>query len=166
MSADDSAASSDWRFTSTSEAQTEDLARALAEALEPGTVVALVGKLGAGKTRLVRAVCEALGVDRHEVASPTFVLVHEYEGRLNVYHFDTYRLRQPSDFLRLGADEYLNSDGVCLIEWADRVADLLPADHLRVEIVATGATTREFSFTAKGPKSARVLARVRASEGS
>src|SRR5579863_137622 len=85
-------------FTSTSEAQTEDLARALAEALEPGTIVALVGNLGAGKTRLVRAVCEALGVDRHEVASPTFVLVHEYEGRLSVYHFDTYRLGQPSDF--------------------------------------------------------------------
>ena len=153
----------DWRFASTSEAQTECLASALAVALEPGTVVALVGNLGAGKTRLVRAICEALGVDRREVASPTFVLVHEYEGRLPVYHFDAYRLRQASDFLELGADEYLNSDGVCLIEWADRVAGLLPADHLRVEVVATGETTRDFCFIAKGPKSARILAQLKAS---
>jgi len=152
----------DWQFTSTSEAQTEELARALADALEPGTVVALVGNLGAGKTRLVRAVCEALGVDSHEVASPTFVLVHEYEGRLPVYHFDTYRLREPSDFLKLGADEYMSSDGVCLIEWADRVEELLPADHLWIKIVATGATAREFTFTPKGPRSAGVLERLKA----
>lgn len=150
----------DWQFTSNSEAETENLARALADVLEPGTVIALVGNLGAGKTRLVRAICEALGIDRREVASPTFVLVHEYEGRLPVYHFDTYRLQQPADFLKLGADEYLTSDGVCLIEWADRVADLLPADHLRVEIAATGETSREFRFKANGPISARLVAQL------
>lgn len=154
-----------WHFVSTSESETEVLAGALAAALEPGTVVALIGNLGAGKTRLVRALCEALGVDRHEVGSPTFVLVHEYEGRLPIYHFDTYRLEQPSEFLKLGADEYMSSDGVCLIEWADRVESLLPADHLRIAIVATGATTREFAFTAKGQKSARVLSQLMASRG-
>jgi tRNA threonylcarbamoyladenosine biosynthesis protein TsaE len=164
MSTIDPLPDTNWLFTSTSEPQTEILAGALAEALEPGSVVALVGNLGAGKTRFVRAVCEALGVDRRDVASPTFVLVHEYEGRLPVYHFDTYRLRQPSDFLSLGADEYLNSGGVCLIEWADRVAGLLPADHLRVEIVATGETTREFSFIAAGPKSQRLVAHLNASQ--
>ncbi len=161
MMSPDSAASSDWHFVSTSEAETEGLAGKLAAVLEPGTVVALVGNLGTGKTRLVRALCEALGVDRREVASPTFVLVHEYEGRLPVYHFDIYRLRQASDFLDLGADEYLNSDGICLIEWADRVAALLPEDHLRVQIVATGETTREFCFTATGPKSLRILLRLK-----
>ena len=170
MKTGDPAAAAEWRFVSTSEAQTEVLASALAKALEPGTVVALVGNLGAGKTRLVRAVCEALGVDRREIASPTFVLVHEYEGRLPVFHFDAYRLRQASDFLDLGADEYLSSDGVCLIEWADRVAGLLPADHLRVEIVATGETTRDFCFIAKGPKSGRLVAHlkqaIKASRGS
>ena len=157
----DPAASSDWHFVSTGEAETEALAGKLAAALEPGTVVALVGNLGAGKTRLVRALCEALGVDQREVASPTYVLVHEYEGRLPIYHFDTYRLLQPSDFLALGADEYLNSDGVCLIEWADRVADLLPEDHLRVEIVATGEATRDFCLTATGPKSHRLVLRLK-----
>jgi tRNA threonylcarbamoyladenosine biosynthesis protein TsaE len=161
MKPPDPAAAAEWRFVSTSEAQTENLARALAQALEPGTVVALVGKLGAGKTRLVSAVCEALGVDRREVASPTFVLIHEYTGRLPVFHFDIYRLRQASDFLDLGADEYLNSDGVCFIEWADRIAGLLPADHLRIEIVATGETTREFCLFATGPKSERVVAHLK-----
>lgn len=163
MNTNDPAASSNWHLVSRSEAETEELARALAQGLEPGTVLALVGNLGAGKTRLVRAVCDALGVDRRDVASPTFVLVHEYEGRLPVYHFDIYRLRQPSDFLGLGADEYLNSDGVCLIEWADRVEGLLPADHLRVEIVVTGETMREFSFQATGPRSQRLVTRLKAS---
>jgi hydroxypyruvate reductase len=154
----------EWRFTSTSETETERLAEHLARSLEPGTVVALVGNLGAGKTRLVRGVALALGVDRQAIASPTFVLVHEYAGRLPIYHFDTYRLKKPGDFLDLGADEYLNSEGVCFIEWADRVRDFLPADHLRIEIAATGETTRDFRFRATGPKSARALNHL-ASEG-
>jgi len=149
-----------WKFKSASEAETERLARHLAGVLEPGTTVALVGNLGAGKTRLVRAVCEALGVDRRAIASPTFVLVHEYEGRLSIYHFDTYRLREPRDFLALGADEYLNAGGVCLIEWADRVAPWLPTDHLRVEITVTGESTREIAFTATGPKAASLIRRL------
>src|SRR5579862_9040464 len=102
----------EWSFCSHSEAETDALAARLAAALVRGTVVALVGNLGAGKTRFVRGVAEALGVDRREVASPTFVLVHEYEGRLPIYHFDIYRLRSPTDFLEIGADEYLNSEGV------------------------------------------------------
>jgi tRNA threonylcarbamoyladenosine biosynthesis protein TsaE len=159
---DESASSgaADWKFISGSEAETEKLARHLADVLEPGTVVALVGNLGAGKTRLVRAMCEALGVDRRAIASPTFVLVHEYEGRLPIYHFDTYRLREPHDFIALGADEYLSGGGVCLIEWADRVAAWLPADHLRIEIAVTGEWTRDFAFTATGPSSADVIRRL------
>lgn len=163
MKTPEPASDADWRFTSTSEAQTEALASSLADTLEPGTVVALVGNLGAGKTRFVRAICAALGVDLRGVASPTFVLVHEYEGRLPVYHFDTYRLRQASEFLGLGADEYLNSDGVCLIEWANRVEGLLPTDHLRVEIIATGETSRDFYFVANGPKSQRLVELLKAS---
>jgi tRNA threonylcarbamoyladenosine biosynthesis protein TsaE len=149
-----------WKFISTSEAETERLAERLADVLEAGTVVALVGNLGVGKTRLVRALCEALGVDRRDIASPTFVLVHEYEGRLPVYHFDTYRLKSPHDFLSLGADEYLTGEGVCLIEWADRVAAWLPADYLRIDIAATGETTRDLVFSAGGPKAAGIIQRL------
>ena len=150
----------DWRFVSTSEVETDLLGLRLAQALEPGTVAALVGGLGAGKTRLVRAVAEAFGAPREAVASPTFVLVHEYEARLPIYHFDVYRLREPADFLELGADEYLASAGVCFIEWADRVEHLLPADHLRIEITSVGASIREFHFRATGQKSSQVLARL------
>ena len=102
-----------------------------------------------------------LGVDRREIASPTFVLIHEYQGRLPIFHFDIYRLRQASDLLDLGADEYLNSNGICFIEWADRVAGLLPPDHLRIEIVAIGETTREFCFSATGPKAQRLVEHVK-----
>ena len=104
------------------EQDTERLGAALAEVLPPGTVVALIGTLGAGKTRLVQAVAAALGVPRGSVTSPTFVLVNEYrQGRLPVYHFDTYRLKDDDEFLDLGPDEYFESDGLTFVEWADRV---------------------------------------------
>ena len=156
------ASSHGWQFTSSSEAETEALAKHLADALEPGTVVALVGNLGAGKTRLVRAVAEALGVDPRAIASPTFVLVHEYAGRLPIFHFDIYRLRNPADFLDLGADEYLNAEGVCFVEWADRVEELLPSDHLRIEITPTGPTHRTFRFVPRGERSCALVARLQA----
>src|SRR5262249_42347839 len=150
----------EWRHTTTSEAGTEKLAAALAGALEPGAVIALVGNLGAGKTRLVRAVAVALGVDPRAIASPTFVLVHEYEGRWPIYHFDAYRLKNAGDFANLGADEYFNAGGICFVEWADRVLGDLPADHLRVEITVTGETTREFSFRGTGSRSQAVVAHL------
>lgn len=124
--------------------------------------MALVGDLGAGKTRFVRGVAAALGVDPLCVSSPTFVLIHEYDGRMPVYHFDTYRLRNSAEFLELGAEELLNGDGVCFIEWADRVASTLPGDCLRVEIAACGETARDFRLTAHGERSDRCLARLAA----
>lgn len=139
-----------------SEEATADLGHRLADSLQPSDVIALVGNLGAGKTRLVQAICEALGVDRREVTSPTFVLIQEYAGRLPVYHFDTYRLRDLDAFLELGAEEILAGDGVCLIEWADRVPEVLPTDHLRIEITAIGPTDREFRLTANGPRSQEI----------
>src|SRR5713101_6749449 len=120
-------------------AATGRLGRCLAELLSPGAVVALIGPLGAGKTHFVRAVAEGLGLtDPHAVSSPTFVLIQEYAARLPVYHFDAYRLRSPGEFFDLGAHEYFQADGVCLIEWADRVTPCLPADHVRISITPTG----------------------------
>jgi tRNA threonylcarbamoyladenosine biosynthesis protein TsaE len=153
-----------WLFTAPDEQATERLGALLAEALQPGTVVALIGNLGAGKTRLVRAVAEAAGVDRREINSPTFVLVHEYEGRWSIYHFDTYRLHDAGEFVDLGAEEYFHSAGVSFVEWADRVASVLPDDHLRIEIATTGDTSREFRITATGPRAARVVERLAANQ--
>lgn len=149
-------------FAAHDEQATDRLGTLLAETLEPGTVVALVGNLGAGKTRLVRAVAEAAGVDRREINSPTFVLVHEYEGRWPIYHFDTYRLNDAVEFVDLGAEEYFHSAGVSFVEWADRVASVIPADHLRIEIATTGDTSREFHLTATGPRAALIVKRLTA----
>jgi tRNA threonylcarbamoyladenosine biosynthesis protein TsaE len=141
---------------------TSRLGRRLAEFLSPGTVVALIGPLGAGKTQLVRAIAEGLGLtDPLAVSSPTFVLIQEYPARLPVYHFDAYRLRSAGEFLDLGAHEYFQGDGVCLVEWADRVAACLPADHLRITITPTGEDSRRFSLESTGETSAEIVRRMR-----
>lgn len=131
--------------------------RALGEHLFPGAVLALIGGLGAGKTHLTRAVAEGLGIT-DGVNSPTFVLMQQYEGRLTVYHFDAYRLPDPAAFADLGAAEYLEGDGVCVVEWADLVAEHLPADRLEVRLRATGEESREATLTATGPRHAALLA--------
>jgi tRNA threonylcarbamoyladenosine biosynthesis protein TsaE len=145
------------QYISHNEEDTQRLGTALGNALEAGTVIAMIGELGAGKTRLVQATAVAMGVERNLVNSPTFVLIQEYEGRLPLYHFDTYRLRDEDEFLELGADELMGTEGVCLIEWADRVAGVLPDDHLKIEIAITGPSERVFKITATGPKSERLL---------
>lgn len=152
---------SEFTFLAESEADTDRLGRLLAEALAPGTVVALVGTLGAGKTRLAQAIAAALGVPRDEVTSPTFVLVNEYSaGRLPVFHFDAYRLRDEDEFFQLGPEEYFDSPGITLVEWADRVEDCLPRQHLRVEIEVTGDHSRQFTLTASGENSQATVARL------
>jgi tRNA threonylcarbamoyladenosine biosynthesis protein TsaE len=148
---------SEINFDLTSEAETQQLGRALGTAAQPGLVVALVGNLGAGKTRFVQAAAVGLDIPREAVNSPTFVLIHEYEGRLPVYHFDTYRLGDIDEFLELGADEYLSGDGVCFIEWADRMEEALPRDRLTITFEITGEMTRRLTLAAGGKVSQSVL---------
>ncbi len=101
--------------------------RALAATLRRGDVLALCGDLGAGKTHFVKGLAAGLGASA-PVTSPTFTLIHEYlGGRLPLYHFDFYRLDDEDEALKIGFDEYLDGDGVCVIEWADKFPALLPA---------------------------------------
>ena len=144
-------------YTAESEAATAALGHALADALPPGTTVALCGTLGAGKTRLVQAIAGALGVSRRDVVSPTFVLVQEYHGRRTICHIDAYRLRDDDEFRQLGAEEYFDSDGLVLIEWADRVEQSLPRDYVEVCIEVTGAEARRFVIRAVGRRHEEVL---------
>jgi tRNA threonylcarbamoyladenosine biosynthesis protein TsaE len=147
-------------------AATQALGHRLATLLFPGAVVALVGPLGAGKTQLVRAVAEGLGVaDGRVVTSPTFVLIQEYRARLPVYHFDAYRLRDVREFFDLGAHEYFQGDGVCLVEWADKVEAALPPEHLRITIEVTGADSRRFTIEGFGPRYEEVVRRLRLASG-
>jgi tRNA threonylcarbamoyladenosine biosynthesis protein TsaE len=136
---------------------TTALGRRLGELLFPGAVVALVGPLGAGKTHFARAVVEGLGGDGRRVSSPTFALIHEYPAQLPVYHFDTYRLPDEAAFADLGVAEYFDGDGVCLVEWADRVEGVLPAEHLRVTITPTGETSRRFMIERRGERYENIL---------
>ena len=116
------------------EEETRSLGLEIADALEPGDIVALIGDLGTGKTALTKYIAEGLGI-KEEISSPTFTIVKEYtSGRLPLYHFDVYRLGSGEELLDIGAEEMLEGDGVCVIEWADIAADVLPADALVVKL--------------------------------
>jgi tRNA threonylcarbamoyladenosine biosynthesis protein TsaE len=147
-------------FHSHNEQDTDRLGAALAAALPQGTTVALIGTLGAGKTRLVQAIAAALGVPRDKATSPTFVLVNEYAGRLPIYHIDAYRLRDEDEFLQLGPEEYFDSGGLTFIEWADRIRDCLPPNYLEIHCEATGETQRQFSVTTTSPILLRVIEQI------
>lgn len=142
-------------LTIRAEADTEALGRALAQVVRARDVIGLVGTLGAGKTRLSRAIAESLGVDPAAVASPTFVLIHEYEGSsLPIYHFDAYRLANPAEFDALGAADYwTEAAGLCLIEWADLVADRLPPETWWVHLsLGAGPTARRVALSHPEPE--------------
>src|SRR5579862_2462940 len=143
-------------------AATENLGRRLGTLLFPGAVVALVGPLGAGKTQLVRAIAEGLEIaDSRLVSSPTFVLIQEYRARLPIYHFDAYRLGGAAELFDLGVHEYFEGQGVCLIEWADRVEACLLPEYLRITMEITGQTARRLHALAHGRRYAEMLSTVR-----
>lgn len=149
-------------FDSHSEVDTVQLGRTLAALVVPGLTVALNGELGAGKTFFVRSLCQGLGIDTARVNSPTFVLLQLYtDGRIPVAHFDTWRLADADEFLAIGGDEYLNGDEyLCLVEWADRISEILPGDRLSVSITQTAPTARRFEFLSSGPVSDDLVRRL------
>ena len=148
------------------ENETAKLGAALANVLWPGSVMALDGPLGAGKTRLVQALAEALGVPRSECVSPTFMLINEYRGRLPIYHFDAYRVKDEDEFLELGPDEYFEGPGITLVEWAERVEGCLPAERLEIRIEPISPTERRFEITARGARYADAINRLRLDSAS
>lgn len=145
------------QFLAESEVETDRFALAIATLLAAGDVIALNGELGAGKTRLVRGIVTSLTGDSHLVNSPTFVLIQQYPAAIPVYHMDAYRLTNEDEFLALGADEILQGDGICLIEWAERIADALPADRLKIDIVSTGEQTRKFTVSGSGIRARKII---------
>ena len=145
------------RFTSHSPEETLSFGDSLGKALRPGDVLALIGDLGAGKTWLTKGIARGLGVPIEQVTSPTFVLMHVYEGRLRLAHFDAYRLRGGRDMIDLGAEEMFFGQGASVVEWADRVADALPADRLVIEMEVGGETERRMRLSATGARSGELL---------
>jgi len=116
------------------EKETREFGLALAKELKPGAIVALVGDLGTGKTTLTRYIAEGLGI-LEPIQSPTFTIIREHRtGRLPLFHFDVYRLEGPEDLFELGYEDYFFGQGVTIVEWADKVADLMPEDTLWIHI--------------------------------
>lgn len=145
------------------ESATRVLGLRLAGFLQPGDVLALIGDLGAGKTRLTQSIALGLGVPTEAVTSPTFTLIHEYtQGRLPLRHCDTYRLRSPDEFADLGLDELFSEDGIAIIEWADRVLDDLPRDRLEIRLTAVGEASRQAELRGTGPRSQQLAEDVAA----
>ena len=118
-------------FISHSEKETEKIGFDFAGELKKGDIIAFYGDLGVGKTAFIRGVAEFFGVT--ETQSPTFTIVNEYEGSITLYHFDAYRITS-DDWMNCGFDEYLFGNGICLIEWAENVEDILPEGTIRVKI--------------------------------
>jgi len=125
--------------------ETSQIGRQIAVQLRAGDVLALAGDLGAGKTQFVKGVADGMGVES-EVTSPTFTLIHEYPGRLPLYHVDLYRLESEEEVLRIGIDDYMESDGVTVIEWADKFAALMPRGVRWIHFCALEGNEREISF--------------------
>lgn len=114
-----------------------EAARQFVELMDDYTVFAFYGEMGAGKTTFIRALAQALGVDAEEANSPSFSLINEYRSDTTaelIYHFDLYRLESLDEALEIGVEDYFDSGALCLIEWPDRVADILPDDTVRVDI--------------------------------
>lgn len=133
-------------FLTTSPEDTYEVGRGLGLSLGPGDVVALIGDLGSGKTCLIQGMCAGLQIEE-VVTSPTFTLMNPYQGRLPVYHFDLYRLDDADALLDIGYEEYVDGEGVCLIEWADKFPHVLPDSHIELRIEIVGHEHRRITAT-------------------
>ena len=148
------------RVVSTDSAEgTLTIAIALGALVREGDVICLSGDLGAGKTTFTQGLALGLGIPEDvPVSSPTFTIVAEHRsGRVPLYHFDVYRLSGPDDLLDIGFDDYLETGGVTVIEWADKIAEALPDDRLDITISITGDRQRTWRFAAGGPRSEALL---------
>ncbi len=138
-----------WQCSTKSPEETRQLAALLAQYLPAGAVICLAGDLGAGKTLFIKALAAALGVEE-EVTSPTFTLVNVYQGHQVIYHFDLYRLAMVEQLVDIGFEEYVNSDGICLIEWPDEFRAAMPEQYLWIEISIAGENLRNWRFLPQG----------------
>ena len=131
---------------SESAGRTQEIGRELGKRLRKGAVVSLRGSLGAGKTVLAKGIAEALGI-REAIVSPTFTIVQEYDGeRMRMYHLDLYRLSGEDEFESMGGEEFLSPDGVTLIEWSEKIEDMLPEDTIYIELTINDDLSREIEI--------------------
>lgn len=145
-----------------SEKETFDIGRKIARNLQKGDIVCLIGNLGSGKTVLTKGIAAGLGVNKHKVISPTFILIrrHQAKNKLELYHFDLYRLGNINDIMELGYEEYFYGDGITVIEWADKLKCLMPKQCLKVRLSVKSGEKRMIGFTAMGSHYQKLLERL------
>lgn len=136
--------------------ETIELGQRISKLLVPGDVIALTGELGTGKTCLTKGIAQGLGVPAEQfVRSASFVLVNKYDGTVPIWHIDAYRLDSPLGFVALGYEEYLDSEGIAVIEWAERAADLLPPRTIQIALEHLAPTERRIQIDFSGISSER-----------
>lgn len=139
--------------------ETINLGKAISTSLQAGDVILLDGELGAGKTTLTKGIAEKLGITRN-IKSPTFTLIREYmEGRLPLYHMDMYRLEN-SDPFEAGVEEYINGEGISVIEWSEFIEELLPKEYLKLIISKTEDDQRSVEFLAQGKHYEEIITNI------
>ena len=123
-----------YTFSSNSTKDTLNFGKKLASLLKKGDIITLTGELGAGKTKLTEGILSYFNLE-NEISSPTFTIVNEYSNdKINIYHFDVYRLEDSSEFYEIGGEEYFDK-GICIIEWAELIKDILPLEYLKISII-------------------------------
>jgi tRNA threonylcarbamoyladenosine biosynthesis protein TsaE len=138
------------QMISASADETVELARMIGERLQNGDVLALSGELGSGKTCFTGGLARGLGIDeKYRITSPTFTLINEYPGRFKLCHFDIYRIKDYGEFEDLGYEEYFNGEGVVVIEWAEKIAEILPETSLIIKFEYLNENGRK--ITVEGP---------------
>jgi len=148
---------SSWSVVSDGESQTLELGWRLGQLLQQSTLVLLQGDLGAGKTVFARGIARGLGVDPQiPITSPTFTLMNHYHGRLDLYHFDLYRLSDPDELIELGFDDYAYGSGVSLVEWPEKL-DNFETPGLWVDLQRIDAERREINFFLQGEENQEII---------
>ena len=147
-------------LTTDSPEQTQSVGKILGAHAHAGDVFLLQGELGAGKTCLTQGILWGLGGEEY-ARSPTFVLICEYPARLTLYHMDLYRLDSADEIIELGLDDYFLGEGVCVVEWAEKVADTFIGEHLTVRIEDAGAEARTLVFSADSARYSAIMGALR-----
>lgn len=125
--------------------ETIEIGKKIGSSLKAGDIVCIDGDLGSGKTHLTKGIALGLGIDEH-ITSPTFNIVNEYEGRLKFYHFDVYRVNDPDEIAAIGFDEYIFSDAASVIEWSDYIRELIPEEHIQINIMKESENVRNINI--------------------
>lgn len=142
--------------------ETVEFGKKLGEILRAGDIICLSGDLGTGKTALTNGIAKSLGIDSY-ITSPTFTIINEYEGEIPLYHFDVYRISDPDEMFDIGFEEYISGEGITIIEWGELIAEVLPKDIIKINIIKNikkGVDIREISLEFIGEKYSEYQAKL------